>query len=158
MVDWINDIMRKPNCKCFVCKNEIYRRPSQIKFGRVFCSMKCSGIDQRKLKICPICSMEYTGVKKTCSRKCANKNRTGTKYTGKNIYNKYIKGSILKEKLASINNGVCHECHNDNYNILQVHHKIERCNGGTDDLDNLLLLCPNCHMTHHHGYGKWKIN
>jgi len=64
---------------------------------------------------------------------------------------------MLKEKLALQNNGLCQECGNDNYNILQVHHKIERCNGGTDDLKNLILLCPNCHMFHHYGYGKWRV-
>ena len=148
--------MRNLNCKCFICKKEIYRRPSQIQTSKIYCSNKCSGIDQRKTKICPICSAEYTGVKKSCSRACSNKGRTGIKYDGKNLNNKYVKGSLLKEQLANLNGGVCNECGNENYNILHVHHKIERCNGGTDKLNNLFLLCPNCHYTHHHGYGKWK--
>lgn len=155
MVDWINDVMRKPNCQCFICKKEIYRRPSQILSNKVYCSFKCSGIDQRKIKKCPICSKEYVGAKITCSRSCSNKKRKGTKYDGKNSQNKHLKGRKLKEKLASINNGICDKCGNDNYNILQVHHKIERCNGGTDELDNIILLCPNCHMTEHYGYGKF---
>lgn len=147
--------MRKPNCQCFICKKEIYRRPSQILSNKVYCSFKCSGIDQRKIKKCPICSKEYVGAKITCSRACSNKKRKGTKYDGKNSQNKHLKGRKLKEKLASINNGICDKCGNDNYNILQVHHKIERCNGGTDELDNIILLCPNCHMTEHYGYGKF---
>lgn len=157
MVDWINDIMRKPNCQCFICKKEIYRRPSQIKNNKVYCDRTCYGVDQRKTKICPICQKEYTGHKKTCSRSCSNKGRYGIKYDGKNNSNKYIRGKTLKKQLASINNGICDNCGNDNYNILQVHHKIERCNGGTDDLDNIVLLCPNCHMVEHHGYGKWEM-
>lgn len=159
MVERFNDInMRNPNCSCFICNKKIYRRPSQINMSKVYCSRKCAGIDQRKIKICPVCSKEFTGtIKKTCSRSCANKQRYGIKYNGKNDNNKYIKGKILKEKLALINNGVCDKCKNDNYNILQVHHKIEKCNGGTDELDNLILLCPNCHMTEHHGYGKWML-
>ena len=157
MVDWFNDIMRKPNCQCFICKKEIYRRPAQIESSKVYCSIKCSGVDQRKNKKCPVCFKEFTGVKKNCSRSCSNKNRTGITYDGKNLNNKYVKGTLLKEQLANINGGVCEECGNDNFNILHVHHKIERCNGGTDELDNLNLLCPNCHYTHHHGYGKWEM-
>ena len=156
MVERFNAIMRNPNCKCFVCKKEIYRRPSQIQSSKVYCSINCSGKDQRKIKICPICSKEYTGFKKNCSRECSNKNRTGIKYDGKNLNNKYIKGTLLKEQLASINTGICEKCGNDNYHILHIHHKIERCNGGTDDLENLILLCPNCHYTDHYGYGKWR--
>ena len=100
--------MRKPNCKCHICEKEIYRRPSQIKASKVFCSIICTGIDQRKIKKCPVCTKEYTGFK-------------------------------------------------DNFNILHVHHKVEKCNGGSDDIENLNLLCPNCHYTHHHGYGKWRM-
>lgn len=149
--------MRTPNCQCHVCQKPIYRRPSQIESSKIFCSKQCTGIDQRKVKTCPICLKQFTGVKKTCSRSCSNTQRSGIRYNGKNQNNKYVKGKLLKEKLASINNGICEQCGNDNFNILQVHHKIERCNGGTDELNNLILLCPNCHMTHHHGYGKWRV-
>jgi 5-methylcytosine-specific restriction endonuclease McrA len=155
MVDWFNAVMRNPNCKCILCKKEIYRRPSQIKIGKIYCSSRCMGIDLRIIKTCPICEKEYTGHKKTCSRSCSNKGRFGIKYDGKNSNNKYFKVRKLKNKLAIINNGICNNCGNDNFNILQVHHKIERCNGGTDDLDNIILLCPNCHMTEHYGYGKF---
>jgi 5-methylcytosine-specific restriction endonuclease McrA len=149
--------MRKPNCQCYICKKDIYRRPSQIQSSRVYCSKQCVGVDQRNTKICSVCTKQFTGVKKTCSRSCANKGRYGIQYNGTNQNNKYVKGKVLKEKLALINNGICSKCKNDNYNILQVHHKIERCNGGTDELNNLILLCPNCHMTEHHGYGKWRV-
>ena len=159
LVYWCKDIcMRTPNCQCHVCGKDVYRRPSQIESSKIFCSRKCTGIDQRKVKTCPVCAKQFTGtVKKTCSRACANTQRSGIEYNGKNEKNKYVKGKLLKEKLASINNGICDKCGNDNYNILQVHHKIERCNGGTDELNNLILLCPNCHMVEHHGYGKWRV-
>ena len=159
LVEWCNDIcMRKPNCTCSVCKKDIYRRPSRLLSGNVYCGVKCHGIGQRNTKICPVCSKEYIGtVKKTCSRACANKKRSGIKYNGLNENNKFLKSKALKEKLGVIHKGVCEQCGNDNYNILQVHHKIERCNGGTNDLNNLMLLCPNCHMVQHYGYGKWRV-
>lgn len=34
---------------------------------------------------------------------------------------------------------------------IDVHHIIEKKNGGTDDLDNLCILCPNCHALVHRG-------
>ncbi len=130
---------RNPNCSCCVCEKLIYRRPSQI-IGNVFCSSECCGKFQRiNEKLCPICGKSFIGHKKTCSRSCSNKSRTGIKYDGTN----------------SKRSGKCEECGNENYNILQVHHIIERCNGGTDDESNLQLLCPNCHYTKHLGYSKY---
>ena len=32
-----------------------------------------------------------------------------------------------------------------------LHHIIERCNGGTDDHSNLTYVCPNCHRLAHDG-------
>lgn len=60
---------------------------------------------------------------------------------------KYI--SPLKISLAHLRGGVCEKCKHANFAILNAHHIVEVCNGGTDDLDNLLLLCPNCHALEH---------
>ncbi|WP_412063728.1 HNH endonuclease [Rubrivirga sp. IMCC45206] len=49
--------------------------------------------------------------------------------------------------------GRCETCGYDNYNVLHVHHVTPKAEGGTDDGVNLRLLCPNCHMVTHHGYG-----
>lgn len=142
---------RTPNCSCCVCGKEIYRRPSQI-VGNIFCSSLCVGKSQRlNEKKCPICNSIFVGRKKTCSRSCSNKSRTGIKYDGTNSNNKYTKSKRLRFELASKRSGKCEECGNENYNILQVHHIIEQCNGGTDDESNLQLLCPNCHYTKHLG-------
>ena len=142
---------RRPNTHCSVCEKPIYRRPSQITSGSVYCSNTCNGIAQRSEQICPICSTAYIGRKKTCSRTCANKSRAGISYTGKNKSNKAVLGGRLKEQLAKLRGGTCERCGENNYAILQVHHKTERYRGGTDDVKNLELLCPNCHMTHHYG-------
>ena len=149
---------RKPNCSCCVCNKEIYRRPSQI-IGNIFCGSLCVGKSQRlNEKKCPICNAIFVGHKKTCSRSCSNKSRTGIKYDGQNKNNKSTKSKRLKLNLASKRSGKCEECGNENYNILQVHHIIERCNGGTDNEYNLQLLCPNCHYTKHLGYSKYEEN
>lgn len=46
---------------------------------------------------------------------------------------------------------VCEICKFSKTNILVVHHVIERCNGGSDNLENLKLICPNCHAEIHYG-------
>lgn len=142
---------RRPNSSCHVCDKKIYRRPSQITGGKVYCSSKCVGIDQRIEKTCPVCKKKFIGAKKTCSRSCANTARAGIIYTREGRFNKAYQGSLLKEKVATQRGGVCERCGEKNYAILQIHHKKERHQGGTDHLRNLELLCPNCHATHHLG-------
>lgn len=147
---------RNPNCTCKFCKKPIYRRPFQITGGNVYCSRQCAGLDQQKIKVCKICKGTYVGNKVTCSRGCANKARTGIIYTKENKFNKAYRGTLLKEKVAKKRDGVCERCGHSNYAILQIHHITERHKGGTDDLDNLELLCPNCHMAHHHGHALYE--
>lgn len=147
---------RRPNCSCSVCGKKVYRRPFQLRTGRVYCSVACCGIDRRILKDCPICKRKYLGLKRACSRACANQTRKGILYTGENRSNLAHLGKALKKNLARRRGGICEKCHERNYAILQVHHKIERANGGTDEVSNLELLCPNCHMAHHLGFRLFK--
>jgi 5-methylcytosine-specific restriction endonuclease McrA len=50
---------------------------------------------------------------------------------------------------------VCARCgYKKRKDILQVHHKDE--NRLNDDIKNLEILCPNCHMVHHHDQRKKK--
>ncbi len=149
-------VHRKPNCSCSVCGKMIYRRPLQISSGGVFCSLVCCGKSQRTEKTCNVCGNTYIGGKRTCSRSCANKGRSGIKYLGHNTKNNAYQGTLLKEKLAHARNGVCEKCGENNFAILQIHHKKERYRGGTDALTNLELLCPNCHFTHHLGHSLFK--
>ena len=138
----------------------MYRRPIQIASGNVYCSLQCTGKDQQMPKVCKICSNTYIGNKQTCSRACANKARAGISYTKDNKFNNAYQGSLLKEKVAALRGGICEKCHEKNYAILQIHHKVERYKGGTDNMTNLELLCPNCHAAHHLGhslYNKKKV-
>ena len=40
--------------------------------------------------------------------------------------------------------------------ILNPHHKIPRCMGGSNKSDNLIILCPNCHAKEHLKTKKYK--
>jgi hypothetical protein len=148
---------RKANATCSVCQKPIYRRPAQIASGSVFCSIACNGISQQKPKSCPICLKKFTGTKKTCSRSCANTYRQGVTHTKENASNNARRVKKLKEDVAKRCQGKCERCGENNYAILEVHHKIERHRGGTDTLTNLELLCPNCHTAHHLGHRLYEI-
>jgi len=47
--------------------------------------------------------------------------------------------------------GECQDCGkmSDPLSILHVHHKTPRSEGGSDDLENLVTLCPDCHAQRH---------
>ena len=149
---------RKPNTKCSICGKKIYRRPSQINSGRVFCSVKCAGIRCRKEKPCAICKKPILSSlnKKTCSRACANIQRSGVKYhlgspRDKVKYQKGLKLRLLKSRGIK-----CERCNYDKYEILQVHHKDR--NRNHNELNNLELICPNCHYEEHFLEKSWLRN
>jgi len=145
-------MIRRPNSTCAMCGKSIYRRPSQIQSGKVFCSLICTGKSQQVQKTCQICGGVYIGNKRTCSRGCANSARAGIRYTGERAKDKALTNSLLKQKIAKLRGGLCERCGEKNYSILQLHHKRERWRDGNDTPSNLELICPNCHMSHHLGF------
>jgi hypothetical protein len=142
---------RNSNTTCNICKKEIYRRPSEIKAtsGRVFCSVICYGISQRKEIPCLVCGkMILAGFnKKTCSRSCANKNREGIKYHLGSPRDKVKSQQALKLRLLKERGMKCERCSYNKYEILHVHHKDR--NRKNNNLENLTLICPNCHYEEH---------
>ncbi len=143
---------RNPNCKCCICGLDIYRRPFQIERGPVFCGLRCSSNRHKPDPSCVVCGIVILDRKeaKTCGRTCANKSRTGSVYNMGRPADKAVKCKAVKNKLLAIRPNTCNRCPYSRVEILQVHHIIERCNGGTDELDNLELLCPTCHVEHHY--------
>lgn len=53
---------------------------------------------------------------------------------------------LKKQKIAH-----CEYCGNKTKEILQIHHIEAISNGGSNDLENLIILCPNCHKSAHAG-------
>jgi len=142
---------RKHNCQCDVCGTTMYRRPSQITGGGVYCSLICVGKKQQKPKVCKICNQTYIGSKQTCSRACANKNRTGIKYkqgSRRPLKDKVTTNRILKKRLMQERGNHCERCQYAIHQILQIHHRDR--NQDNNELTNLELLCPNCHASEHY--------
>lgn len=104
------------------------------------------------------CKMEFTRSQKTtkacsvCGRICVvdKLNASRFKYCSNTCYRKTSgrKPRTRQTLIASGREQVCADCgYRERPEILQAHHKDEdRTN---DDLDNLELLCPNCHAIRH---------
>lgn len=146
------EYQRKPNTTCTECKKPIYRRPAEIKQKVLgaFCSQACYGKAQRKEHPCKICGclILASANKKTCSRICANKNRAGMKYLGRSKKDKVKSYRQLRERLFRIRPKKCERCGFSIYKILQIHHRDRDRNN--NELNNLELLCPNCHAMEHY--------
>jgi hypothetical protein len=146
---------RKPNCTCKICGTPIYRRPVEIERskGNIYCSQACFGKSCRTVRTCPICGRKLVNerFKKTCSRACANKARTGIKYkqAGRPNKDKVKDIRALKKRVIDARGTACQRCGYANVDILVIHHIIRRSDGGSDELENLELICPNCHAEVH---------
>lgn len=56
----------------------------------------------------------------------------------------------LREEIRNRDSNVCKNCFNSFDGVgLQVHHIIPVSNGGSDDYENLILLCHDCHKNVH---------
>lgn len=151
---------RHPNTSCITCSKPIYKRPWEISKnnGRVFCSMLCYGKSNRKEKPCLVCKTPILATlnKKTCSRACANIHRTGIKYLLNRPRDKVIDQRRLKLRLLKLRGQACEICGYDRIEILHVHHKDR--NRQNNEMDNLKLICPNCHYEEHHLAKSWLNN
>ena len=148
---------RRPNTKCLICSKLIYRRPQEVKSnnGRVFCSQVCYGIGCRKETPCVVCGVPIlaSANKKTCSRSCANTHRAGIKYRVGSPKSKVKHQQSLKLRLLKDRGKKCERCGYKQYKILNVHHKDR--NRENNGLDNLELICPNCHAEEHYLQSSW---
>jgi 5-methylcytosine-specific restriction endonuclease McrA len=70
--------------------------------------------------------------------------------------NEYERQFKVNRKIALvIDNYMCREC--GNKEGLHVHHIKERCKGGTNDINNLITLCNDCHKEKHKGETVYNI-
>ena len=143
---------RKSNTKCDVCGKEIYRRPVELERsgGKAYCGQVCYGISCRKEKPCIICNKLILSSlhRVTCSRRCSNINREGTKYKLGRPKDKVEEIRAIKIRLLSIRGSKCERCGYDKPEVLQVHHKDR--NRKNNDFKNLEIICPNCHFEDHY--------
>lgn len=146
---------RKPNTTCSRCSESIYRRPSEIKVGPVFCTSKCFGAAIRKEIPCLVCKDPILARlnKKTCSRACANKHRTGVIYKTGRPKDKVRASRLIKLSLIAERGSVCERCNYSKTEILHIHHRDR--NPENNNPSNLEVICPNCHYEEHYLEKSW---
>lgn len=153
----MQEYKRKPNTFCSVCSKALYRRPIQLEQseGRAFCGQVCYGISCRKEKPCAVCGKPVLASlhKKTCSRACSNKNRAGIKYKSGRLGDKAEYYRALKLRLIAQRGSRCCRCSYGKVEILEIHHRDR--NRDNNSLENLELVCPNCHAEEHYLKGSW---
>lgn len=139
---------RTPNTTCSVCSTPIYRRPNEMEKGPVFCSVICSHVEGKKFTKCPICEKEFQTKGRTyCSKVCANRGRLGIKYfTGGHKSKRYTR--LLG--LATHGAKCCRCGYSEHIEVLEVHHKVPKKLGGSNEPENLEVLCANCHAYEHY--------
>ena len=64
---------------------------------------------------------------------------------------------LIKEILYQLYGKRCFVCERK-FNKLEAHHIIEFAKGGKTDLENIGLICPNCHRILHNGGKKEEYN
>jgi hypothetical protein len=143
----------RPNTFCTVCQTPMYQRPYQaVKGYRPHCSRVCSNKSRLQERPCPVCGKQITVYShKTCSRACANVRRTGVKYrTGRPKDRKKLRDEQKSEAMER-DGECCNRCgYNEHINILVVHHIKGRKIADADHIDNIEVLCPNCHAIEHY--------
>lgn len=111
-----------------------------------YCTLKCAGIHTNKNRVkikqtCINCNEEFESVKKAkfCSNSCKQKNyRKKQNNRSENIKTIYRQIQHLPCCLCGWKEAT-----------RDIHHIIPVSKGGTNDLSNLVVLCPNHHRMAH---------
>lgn len=140
---------------CAFC-NVYFWKPTRFLKQKNYCSTKCSHEAQKKriTKVCATCKKSFKLPQSRvrdynfCSRKCKDKAQRIGGVLQPSHYNSSHSYRVIIKRLGKLTH--CNRCgYKEQPKILQVHHKDgDRTN---NTLENLEVLCPNCHMLEHYG-------
>ena len=98
--------------------------------------------------------LSLTDLFEAAKKSAPKRSTTETTSSGRS----YVRSEVVKKFARRIADGTCMGCENpapfNNSNgdpYLEVHHLHSRSDGGPDDPENVIALCPNCHRRVHHG-------
>jgi hypothetical protein len=132
---------------CLECENKF---KSSISENRKFCSRSCSAKFNNKLrksKKCYTCDEYIDSNKKYCSRNCYIKDIDNNRYD--TIINGDASCKVVRKYLINLHGCKCMRCGWCEINQFtnKVPIELEHIDGNylNNNLENLTLLCPNCH-------------
>jgi hypothetical protein len=148
--------MAKIERVCETCNESFNADTREVNRGRAkYCSRSCANKvskDQQYDKICKHCAREYQTASKQsmyCSTSCKQKNyRLASKSDDISI----------KAIYKIFENKPCELC-GWSESTCDIHHIVEVSDGGKNELDNLVVVCPNHHrMIHNDLISKDKLS
>ena len=60
----------------------------------------------------------------------------------------------LRRRVLIRDRHTCQDCKRQGLRRVEVHHLVHLRDGGTDDMENLILLCYDCHRKRHASVGR----
>lgn len=141
---------------CDIC-GKVKSQQKRFLTNKHYCSPICRSIGNgtRLTVNCAHCNKKFTIPKSKldksksglvfCSRECKD---IGQMYI-KNIQPSHYKNKSYRNKALKIKGYKCNKCGNEDKDVLQVHHRDK--NRDNNSLENLEVLCANCHIKEHRG-------
>lgn len=145
-------VNRIPNHTCPVCKKAIYKRPSDLRLGRVYCSRECFLTKfLRKEQPCEYCGAAFipsrTG-QTLCSRSCtASRARGKYKRYGVRVQNSTKRRLLVLKQAFNFETCMVEGCGYSK--TFDVHRLVEGKDGGKYEIGNMFAVCPNHHAEIH---------
>lgn len=154
--------MRHPNTECTICKQAVYRRPSDLsKIRNVYCSKNCQRQGQEKLitGTCNQCKNSFSvpewinrrSPRKFCSHACSNRFRRGIHYTGQSSKIRTRSSERLTVLKNTFNFGKCMVEGCGYSKVYDIHRLVHGKQGGSYEIGNMFAICPNHHAEVHRG-------
>ncbi len=153
--------MPNPNCKCYQCEKEIYKKPYQLKtYSKHFCSRECSNKNVRaEVGTHQEFDCSQCGAKVIRTKNQRRSSKTGLCFCGNDCKNKYVAHNSRwstnpyshrgrRVRLLEAANCACQKCgYNKFSELLDIHHNDG--NNDNNEWENLRVLCVVCHQEHH---------
>ena len=141
--------MSKVEKECQTCGKLFLADTREINRGNAkYCSQSCASKAPKQLQysqVCKHCGKDFISANKNakyCSDSCKQKNyRARQKSLSEDT-------DSIKVFYKIFENIPCEICQ-WNKTSRDLHHIVEVSNGGTNELNNLLCVCPNCHRMIH---------
>lgn len=138
--------MAKIERVCETCNRSFNADTREANRGRArYCSQSCANKvskDQQYKKVCKHCGKEYTTASKAsmyCSKSCKQKTyRLASR----------VDEISIKQIYKLFEGKACELC-GWAETVCDIHHIVEVSDGGRNELDNLIVVCPNHHRMIH---------